>query len=208
MARAVPSSVSPSEEQSIRAVLMDYCTCWNQHDMIGLAELFVDDAQWVNIVGMYWPSKAALVTGHTVFHRTFFQTTDIELRNVEIRNIAPDVSVAVILLKVGPFTPPDGTPRPASENRLSIILTKHDGRWRIVHGHNTVVDPIAQPFDPVKAEWPREAKKSAESPTAAQSLLNCDVRATSVYLPISVIISRGRERRKGPLSEVAAPPFI
>jgi uncharacterized protein (TIGR02246 family) len=161
MASAVARSVSPSEEQSIRAVLMDYCTCWNRHDMTALAELFADDAQWVNIVGMYWPSKTALVSGHTVFHRTFFQTTDIELRNVEIRNIAPDVCAAVVLLKVGPFTPPDGTPRATSENRLSIVLTKRDGRWRIVHGHNTVVDPIAQPFDPVTTGWEREEKRPA-----------------------------------------------
>jgi uncharacterized protein (TIGR02246 family) len=133
--------------------------------MTALAELFVDDAQWVIIVGMCWPSKTALVSGHTAFHRTFFQTTDIELRNVEIRIIAPDVCAAVIQLKVGPFTPPDGTPRPTSENRLSIILTKRDGKWRIVHGHNTVVDPIAQPFDPVKTNG--RVKRKSRRPAIA-----------------------------------------
>jgi hypothetical protein len=71
------------------------------------------------------------------------------MADVEIREISPDVA-SVILLKVDPFTPPDGITRPSSEDRLSLILTKRSGRWLIVHGHNTVIDQGAQRFDPVK----------------------------------------------------------
>jgi hypothetical protein len=35
----------------------------------------------------------------------------------------------------------------------SLILVKREGGWRITHGHNTVVDPNAQPFDPVNDGW-------------------------------------------------------
>jgi hypothetical protein len=30
---------------------------------------------------------------------------------------------------------------------------KCEDGWRITHGHNTVVDPKAQPFDPVNSGW-------------------------------------------------------
>lgn len=33
------------------------------------------------------------------------------------------------------------------------------GRWLIAHGHNTVVDPAAQPFDPVNTGWSGESRK-------------------------------------------------
>ena len=56
------------------------------------------------------------------------------MADVEIREISPDVAAAVILLKVDPFTPPDGITRPSSEDRLSLILTKRSGRWLIAHG--------------------------------------------------------------------------
>jgi len=46
------------------------------------------------------------------------------------------------------FTPPDGAPRPEGEDCLSLILTKQEGRWRITHGHNTLIDPAAKDFDP------------------------------------------------------------
>jgi uncharacterized protein (TIGR02246 family) len=149
------------DEQAIQAVLHGYCNAWNRHDMKALAELFTDDAHWVNIVGMHWPGKKAVVGAHEAYHCTFFQTTDIDLADVQIRVLAPDVAAAVVLLNVGSFTPPDGIPRPKADNRLSLILTKHDGQWRIAHGHNTVIDPGAQRFDPVKTGWPNERRTSA-----------------------------------------------
>jgi uncharacterized protein (TIGR02246 family) len=154
MANVSASLASSSDEQAIRSVVREYGASWNRHDMAALAQLFTDDAHWINIVGMHWPDKSAVVTGHEAFHRTFFKATDIELADIEIRPIAADVAVAVVLLKVGSFTPPDGVHRPKSENRLSLMLSRRDGRWLIVHGHNTVIDPAAQPFNPVTLAGP------------------------------------------------------
>ena len=148
------STATNLDEQAIKDVLHGYGDAWNRHDMKALAELFTDDANWVNIVGMHWSGKAAVVRGHEAYHRTFFQTTDIELAETQIRALAPGVAAAVVLLKVGPFTPPDGIPRPKADNRLSLVLTKHGGQWRIAQGHNTVIDPGAQRFDPAKTGWP------------------------------------------------------
>jgi uncharacterized protein (TIGR02246 family) len=155
MTSANAVSPRPSADDAIMTALRGYCDAWNRHDMKAMADLFDDDAQWVNIVGMYWPGRAAVVAGHEAFHRTFFQTTEIEMTDAEIKELAPSVATAVILLKVGAFTPPDGIPRPKSDNRLSLVLTRRSGRWRIAHGHNTVIDPAAQPFDPVETGWPK-----------------------------------------------------
>ncbi len=95
-----------------------------------------------------------VVVGHAAFHRTFFRSTDIEIADATITEIAPGVATAILLLKVGPFTPPDGVARPASENRLSLVLAMRSGRWLITQGHNTVIDPGAQRFDPVRTGWP------------------------------------------------------
>jgi uncharacterized protein (TIGR02246 family) len=147
-------SASSGEDEAIRGAAQDYCNAWNRHDMKALGDVFADDAQWVNIVGMHWRGKTAVVAAHTAYHRTFFQTTGVDMADIESREIAPGVAAAVILLKVDPFTPPDGITRPRSEDRLSLILTKQAGRWLIAHGHNTVIDPGAQRFDPVRTGWP------------------------------------------------------
>lgn len=94
-------------EEAIGSVVKGYCEAWNAHDMKALAELFVDDARWINIVGMHWPGKPAVVAGHAAYHQTFFRTN--RHRSLKSRRT---FAAAVILLKVDPFTPPDGTARP------------------------------------------------------------------------------------------------
>jgi uncharacterized protein (TIGR02246 family) len=153
-ARAV--AMSSPDVDAIRAVLIEYQDAWNAHDMTALEELFTDDAHWVNIVGMHWQGKMAIIKAHSVFHRTIFWKTELIFGDIGIRAINSDVAAAVVTATVGTFRTPDGADRPSADNRLSFILTKRDGAWRVAHGHNTVIDPVAQPFDPVSSGWSSE----------------------------------------------------
>jgi uncharacterized protein (TIGR02246 family) len=153
-ARAV--AISSPDVDAIRAVLIGYQDAWNGHDMTALEELFTGDAHWINIVGMHWQGKAAIIKAHSVFHRTIFRKTELTFGHIEVRAISPGVAAAVVTAKVSAFKTPDGAVRPSADNRLSFILMKRDGTWRIAHGHNTVIDPTAEPFDPVSSGWSSE----------------------------------------------------
>ena len=77
------------------------------------------------------------------------------ITDVAIRAATSDVAVAVVTLEMGEFTTPEGELKVETQDKLSLILVKRDGGWKITHGHNTVIDPNAQPFDPIKTGWPR-----------------------------------------------------
>jgi uncharacterized protein (TIGR02246 family) len=158
MADPSRNPIGASDEQAIRALLHGYVAVWNRHEMTGLADLFTDDAEWINIVGMHWRGRAAVVKAHDVFHRTMFRKTDLMIDSFQIRAISEDVAAAVMVVKVGGFTPPDGVHRPPARDRLSLILAKRKGVWRIVLGHNTVIDERAEPFDPVTSGWIGETR--------------------------------------------------
>jgi uncharacterized protein (TIGR02246 family) len=159
MASANTLAMNASDERNIRAVATAYAEAWNHHDMRTLAELFTDDADWINIVGMHWRGKAAIVKAHDVFHRTIFQKMEIGVADIGIRAITSDVAATVIALKAGEYTTPDGKQQNATLDRLSLILVNRNGEWRIAHGHNTVVDPTAAPFDPVSSDWNGEGRR-------------------------------------------------
>jgi uncharacterized protein (TIGR02246 family) len=146
-------AMSVADEHKIRAVLLAYGEAWNRHDMSSMRQLFTDDADWINIVGMHWRGKSAVLTAYDAFWRTIFQKMEITVTDVAIRAIASDIAVAVVALRASEFTTPDGKLRPATQDRLSVILANREGEWRIVHGQNTVVDPTAQPFDPINSDW-------------------------------------------------------
>ncbi len=84
---------------------------------------------------------------------------EIGVTDIGIRAITPDVAAAVIALNAGAYTTPDGKQQNATLDRLSLILVNRNGEWRIAHGHNTVVDPSAVPFDPVNSGWNGEARR-------------------------------------------------
>jgi uncharacterized protein (TIGR02246 family) len=153
MAKANAPSVSASDQEEIRNVALGFFEAWNRHDMKAFAALFTDDADWINIVGMHWRGKDAVVKAHEVFHRTIFQNTEMNPTDVGIRVATSDVAVAVIALKAGDFTTPQGERKVGTQDKLSLVLVKGEDGWRITHGHNTVIDPNAQRFDPINSGW-------------------------------------------------------
>jgi uncharacterized protein (TIGR02246 family) len=158
MAGTAAFAQDASEQTEIRAVVARYAEAWNRHDIAALADILTDDTDWINIVGMHWRGKAAVLKGHDVYHRTFFRDTALDFTDVDLRPITQDAVVAVVTIKVGDFTPPDGQPRIGTQDRLSLIIAKRSGGWRIVHGHNTVIEPGAQRFDPVNSNWDSAGK--------------------------------------------------
>jgi uncharacterized protein (TIGR02246 family) len=150
------TKLSGEDEQAVRRVVAAYETAWNRHDMKALGVLFTPDADWINIVGMHWTGQDEVQKAHEVYHRRMFATTDIRSTRVEVRGIGAGVAVAVVDLAVGDFKTPTGQEIKESRDRLSLTLVKRDGRWEIVHGHNTVIDPAAAPYDPIRGEKMRE----------------------------------------------------
>jgi uncharacterized protein (TIGR02246 family) len=142
-----------SDETSVRALFAQYESDWNRHDTKAMGELFTDDAEWVNVVGMHWRGKPDIVRAHEVYHRLLFPRTNIKFNNIAIRPIAPNVAVAVIDEDFAASLLPDGGMRPASKDILSFVLVKRDGNWKVAHGHNTIVRPDAQPYDPINSGW-------------------------------------------------------
>jgi SnoaL-like domain len=112
-----PHAVSQysAAEEAVGNVVKGYCEAWNTHDMKALAELFVDDAHWINIVGMHWPGKPAVVAGHAAYHQTFIRTTGIEMADVEIRESRPT------------SPPPSSCSRSILSRRRMELLAKQRG---------------------------------------------------------------------------------
>ena len=65
--------LSEADEKAIREILKDQETAWNKHDMKAFTKAFRDDAEGINVVGMYWRGKAAILKHLTDYHATIFK---------------------------------------------------------------------------------------------------------------------------------------
>ena len=147
----VAAVLSKEDDQGIRKTVMGFEKAWNTHDMKLLATLFREDAEFVNIVGMHWRGRDAIVAAHTAFHQTMFKNHQMKTDSLEIRLLGSGYAVAVLTATQDSFTTPDGQAMPKAQTRESFVLTKSSDGWKIVHGHNVQINAEAAQNDPVKS---------------------------------------------------------
>jgi len=113
-------------------------------------QAFTADAEWVNVVGMWWRGLADVKRAHRAYDATMFANTPFTIDEIHVRFVTGDAAVAVVRWNKGAFMPPDGRLRPAGRDMMSMFLVKQQGRWLIAGGHNTTIDEEALPFDVIK----------------------------------------------------------
>jgi uncharacterized protein (TIGR02246 family) len=133
----------------IEGLIRAYFEAWNTADPDRLAALFWPDASWVNVVGMHWRGRDQVAFAHRAFLSTIFKDCKQTLVSIEPRTVAPGVALAVVTLIQDAYTTPDGNSMPRAHDRLSLTAVQRDGLWRLIHGHNTIVNPQAANNDPV-----------------------------------------------------------
>lgn len=147
-----PESLSADDDRAIRNVVATLEKAWNSHDMKLYASQFREDAEWVNKVGMHWRGRDEIMVAHIAFHQTIFKKHSYLTDAVETRAIAPAVAVAVVTLTFDGFMTPDGREWPKAQNRLTYLLLRGTDGWKITHGQNSEIDPIAASSNPVNAK--------------------------------------------------------
>jgi uncharacterized protein (TIGR02246 family) len=149
-AQAATNQLSKDDDQAVRKIVAGFEEAWNTHDMKKLANLFREDAEWVNKVGMHWRGRDEIMVAHTAYHETFFKNHSCRTDAVETRSIAPGVAVAVVTLTCEGFKAPDGRDWPKARNRLTYVLLRGTDGWKIAHGQNSEIDEVAAKHDPVQ----------------------------------------------------------
>ena len=126
-----------------------YIEAWNSHDMPAMAATLAGDADWINVVGMYWRGRDQIMFAHTAFHKGMFKTVQLDLKSVETRTLGPDAAIVLLQFVQDAYQIPAGPLQPKALDRLSLVVVRLPEGWRIIHGHNTVVDERAIANDPV-----------------------------------------------------------
>jgi uncharacterized protein (TIGR02246 family) len=142
-------SLSTEDDQAIRKVIAGTAEALNAHDMKAFIKLFREDAEWINIVGMHWRGRDAILAAHTAFLDTVFKDNRMKIDSIETRSLGSGCATAVATITHGAFTAPSGKIFPESQNRTTHVLMKSNDGWKIVHGHNVQVDAEAAKHDPV-----------------------------------------------------------
>jgi uncharacterized protein (TIGR02246 family) len=118
-----------------------FVEAWNRHDMAAVAGLFAEDADFVNVVGMWWRSRAEIEAAHAEAHATFFRDSRLEGEVAAVKLLRPDVASVHVRWRLAGQLEPDGTSGAPREGILVFVLTREAGGWQACLAQNTDILP-------------------------------------------------------------------
>src|SRR5690625_7550575 len=75
------------------AVADAFAAAWNDYDAEALAGLFVEDAEFVNVVGVWGPDREHIRQAHAYGFRKIFRNSHMKLGRTAVRDLGADVAV-------------------------------------------------------------------------------------------------------------------
>jgi uncharacterized protein (TIGR02246 family) len=119
---------------------------WNLRDARSLANLFVEDADFVNVVGIWWQSKDDIYKAHDYGLKVIFNHSNLKVTKVKVRMIGDDVAIVHSRMRLkGQSRDSDRKVDPGTRYNVFSFVCKRDGaEWKIVSAHNTDIVPGAE----------------------------------------------------------------
>ena len=121
----------------VRRVVNAFAETWNRHDMKAFAQLFAADAEFVNVVGLWWKGRTEIQQAHEATHATIFKNSRLRIIETTVRFVSPQLAIARSRWRLEGHGTPDGTPLPARNGIFVNILVPDGDDWTIIDTQNT-----------------------------------------------------------------------
>lgn len=117
---------------------------WNGADADALANLFVEDAEFVNVVGLWWHDRESIRVSHEFGLSTIFPGSVITMGKPRVRLLGDLAATVHARWHLVGQVAPDGSQAGAREGIFTFVLEKLADGWLAVAAHNTDIVPGVQ----------------------------------------------------------------
>ena len=118
-----------NDELAIRQLVKQLEAAWNAGDSVGIAAPFVDDADFVNIIGEYYKGRAPIEAGHRQIFDTIHKGSQVSFAVERVRFVHPDMAIAFLRAHLKFHS---GDVLREGRARPTMVLAKNNGKWQIV----------------------------------------------------------------------------
>lgn len=123
----------------VTQVVRAFADCWNRHDMRAFGELFDPNAEFVNVVGLWWKGREEIRKAHELAHATLFKQSRLTVSDVAVRFSVDGLAISRARWILEGHVSPEGAPLPAREGILLNVLRRGSKGWSIIDSQNTGV---------------------------------------------------------------------
>ncbi|QIN28899.1 SgcJ/EcaC family oxidoreductase [Brevibacterium luteolum] len=117
---------------------------WNSADAEALASLFADDADFVNVVGLWWHNRTRIREAHAYGFATIFPGSTIVVGPPRVRMLGERGATVHSRWKLRGQVSPSGDSADEREGIFIFVLENREYGWITVAAQNTDVVPSAE----------------------------------------------------------------
>ena len=123
--------------ESGEAVARAFFERWNDGDADGIGALFIEDADFVNVVGLWWRNRRAIRKAHDYGFRRIFQNARLEITELKVRKLTLDIHIIHTVSTLDGQTPLSGGKAGQRIAVISMVTVRGPDGFQIVNCQNT-----------------------------------------------------------------------
>lgn len=115
---------------------------WNRRDPEKLASLFDEDAEFVNVTGLWWHDRASIFKAHNYGLSVIFNESTLRAMRVRVKWLSDDIAIVHAKMRLSGQTPTTEVEHPGvRRNIFSFVVHRTPEGWRCASAQNTDVVP-------------------------------------------------------------------
>jgi len=119
-----------------------FVDAWNRGDPDALAALFDEDAEFVNVTGLWWHTREEIRKAHAYGLTRIFKGSVLTATDVRVRSLSDEIALVHVRMVLSGQSPVDDVRVPRRRmNVMSFVVHRTVDGWRCASAHNTDVVP-------------------------------------------------------------------
>lgn len=110
---------------------------WNRNDAAGIAALFVDTADFINVTGIWWENKKDIFDAHDFGLRVIFQDSNLEIIRTKVKILLDNIAVVHTHIRITGQTRQKDNDAELRETIFLFVAQKTDEHWQCISAQNT-----------------------------------------------------------------------
>lgn len=140
-----PTSHSDDSLDRPECIPEAFVEAWNDRAPERIGALFDEDAEFVNVTGLWWHDRAAIQEAHAYGLERIFGQSALSLLETRVKWLSDDIAVVHAKMELRGQSAAAGVDSPRTRRTIfSFVVHDTPRGWRCASAHNTDVVPGAE----------------------------------------------------------------
>ncbi|WMN12392.1 SgcJ/EcaC family oxidoreductase [Marivirga salinae] len=119
-----------------------FIKAWNLKDPKMLASIFDEDAEFINVTGLWWHNRESIFEAHDYGLKVIFKDSELSLRKSKVKYLSETIAVVNARVHLEGQTSINGKKAQARNTIFTFVVHKNDyGNWSCASAQNTDIVP-------------------------------------------------------------------